>query len=80
MPIAPEIADDLHQPLLIAEERLFDHLAEVPSPDPLLLAGQVVGLLTTREVLLPSKQVAAFCVLLGQMSAERQANDPSAEE
>ncbi len=77
MPIAPEIADDLHEPLLIAEERVFDHLAEVPSPDPLVLAGQVVGLLTACELLLaqlPSKQVAAFCVQLGQMSEENRSD------
>ena len=78
MPIAPEIADDLHEPLLYAEERLFDHLAAVPSPDPLVLSGQVVGLLAACELLLaqlPSKQVAAFCVHLGQMSGANRTDD-----
>jgi len=82
IPIAPEIADDLHEPLLYAEERIYDHLAAVPSPDPLVLAGQVVGLLAACELLLaqlPSKQVAAFCVQLGRMSAEQRV-DVDAEE
>lgn len=76
IPIAPEIADTLHEPMLGAEDRLFEHLAAVPSPDPLVLAGQVVGLLTACELLLaqlPSKQVAAFCVQLGRMSTEQGA-------
>lgn len=78
MPISPEIADDLHEPTLYAEERLYDHLAAVPSPDPLVLAGQVVGLLAACELLLaqlPSKQVAAFCVQLGGMSAANRSGD-----
>lgn len=76
IPIAPEIADSLHEPMLVAEERLFEQLAAVPSPGPLVLAGQVVGLLTACELLLahlPSNEVAALCVELGRMSAERGA-------
>lgn len=78
IPIAPEIADTLHEPMADAEERLYDHLAAVPSHDPLELAGQVVGLLAACELLLaqlPSKQMAAFCVQLGAMSAAQRPDD-----
>ncbi len=78
IPIAMEVADGLHVPMLEAEERLYDHLALVPSHDPLVLAGQVVGLLAACELLLaqlPSKQVAAFCVHLGQMGAAKRTDE-----
>jgi hypothetical protein len=57
---------------LEAEERVYHHLGAVGSNDPLVLAGQVVGLLCASEclpALLPSNKVAAFCVQLASMSA-----------
>jgi len=70
IPIANEVADGLAERANEAEERLYDHLNAEPSHDPLVLAGQIVGLLAAAEcllALLPSNKVAAFCVQLAQM-------------
>jgi len=70
IPIANEVADGLAEQTNEAEERLYDHLNAEPSHDPLVLAGQIVGLLAAAEcllALLPSNKVAAFCVQLAQM-------------
>jgi len=70
IPIANEVADGLAEQTNAAEERVYDHLNAEPAHDPLVLAGQIVGLLTAAECLLalvPSTKVAAFCVHLAQM-------------
>ncbi len=76
IPISNEVADGLAEETNAAEERIYDHLNAEPSEDPLVLAGQIVGLLTAAEsllALLPSSKVAAFCVQLAQMKvAARQ--------
>jgi hypothetical protein len=54
------------------EERLYQHLSANESDDPLVLAGQVLGLLSAAESLLalfPSNKVAAFCVQIASMVA-----------
>lgn len=71
VPIAPEVGDGLAESVHDAEERLFEHLAAMPSDDALVFAGQIVGLLAASECLLgllPSSEVAAFCVRLAAMS------------
>lgn len=55
-----------------AEERLFEYLGAVTSTEPLVIAGQAIGLRFASEcllALLPSNEVAAFCVQLGAMIA-----------
>jgi len=50
-------------------------VVESSQNDPLVLAGQVVGLLCASEcllALLPSNKVAAFCVQLASMSAAEE--------
>ena len=76
IPIAEEVGEGLGELTLEAEERVYQHLAAVASNDPLVLAGQVVGLLCASEcllALLPSNKVAAFCVQLASMSAAADA-------
>lgn len=71
MPIAPDVAEDLLEATMAAQTRIEEHLA-IDSTDPLVLAGQVVGMLSASEVLLamfPSNKVAAFCVYLASLSA-----------
>jgi hypothetical protein len=61
---------------IAVDARLEEHLA-VASRDPLVLAGQIVGLLSAAEVLLalvPSSKVAAFCVQLAAMKARRDSS------
>lgn len=79
IPIAVEVGDGLGELAFEVEERLHEHLSAVPSPDPLVLAGQVVGLLSASECLLalfPSNRVAAFCVRLAAMSEDAAAQWP----
>jgi hypothetical protein len=76
IPIAEEVGEGLGELTLEAEERVYQQLAAVASNDPLVLAGQVVGLLCASECLLawlPSNKVAAFCVELALMSAAADA-------
>jgi hypothetical protein len=76
IPIAEEVGEGLGELTLEAEERVYQHLSAVSSNDPLVLAGQVVGLLCASEcllALLPSNKVAAFCVELASMSAAADA-------
>jgi hypothetical protein len=75
-PIPEEVGEGLGELTLEAEERVYQHLAAVASNDPLVLAGQVVGLLCASEcllALLPSNKVAALCVQLASMSAATDA-------
>ncbi len=75
IPIAEEVGEGLGELTLEAEERVYQHLAAVASNDPLVLAGQVVGLLCASEcllALLPSNEVSAFCVQLASMSAAEE--------
>lgn len=70
IPVAVEVAEGLAERTAEAEERLYDHLNAQTSHDPLVHAGQIVGLLAASEcllALLPSNKVAAFCVQLAQM-------------
>ena len=72
IPIAEEVGEGLGALTIEVEERVYQQLAAVASTDPLVLAGQVVGLLCTSKcllALLPSNKVAAFCVQLAFMSA-----------
>lgn len=74
IPIAEGIAEALIDATFAAEERLEQHLV-TETGDPLLLAGQVVGLLSAAEVLLavvPSAKVAAFCVQLARFTVTRE--------
>lgn len=71
MPIAADVAEDLLEVTMAAQTRLEEHLA-IETTDPLVLAGQIVGMLSASEVLLamfPSNKVAAFCVYLASLSA-----------
>lgn len=75
MPIAADVAEDLLEATMAARTRLEEHLA-LDTTDPLVLAGQIVGLLSASEVLLamfPSNKVAAFCVDLASLSANAPA-------
>lgn len=74
MPIAADVAEDLLEAMMAAQTRLEQHLTidTIDTTDPLVLAGQIVGLLSVSEVLLamfPSNKVAAFCVYLASLSA-----------
>jgi len=72
IPVAVEVTEGLATRARDATTRLYDHLNTETSNDPLVLAGQIVGLLAASEcllALLPSGKVAAFCVQLAQMSA-----------
>jgi len=72
IPIAVEVGEGLNELTMNAEERLYQRLGEVEVKEPLVLAGQVVGLLSAAEVLLalfPSNKVAAFCVHLAGLTA-----------
>lgn len=72
IPIAEDVGERLGEATYEAEERLFEHLGAVTSTEPLVIAGQVVGLLCASEcllALLPSNQVAAFCVQLASLAA-----------
>jgi hypothetical protein len=74
MPIGSDVSDDLLEAKMEAQTRIEEHLA-TGTTDPLMLAGQVVGMLSAAEMLLamlPSNKVAAFCVYLASLSA---AND-----
>ncbi len=76
IPIAEEVGKGLGELTLEAEERVYQHLGAVTSNDPLVLSGQIVGLLCASECLLalfPSNKVAAFCVQLASMSAAADA-------
>lgn len=71
MPVAADVAEDLLEATMAAETRVEEHLA-IETTDPLILAGQVVGLLSAAETLLamfPSNNVAAFCVYLASLAA-----------
>lgn len=70
IPIAVEVSDGLPDLTCEVEERVYQHLGAMTSDDPLVLAGQIVGLLCASEcllALLPSNKVAAFCVQLATM-------------
>lgn len=72
IPIAEEVGEGLGELTLEAEERVYQRLGAVASNDPLVLSGQVIGLLCACEcllALLPSNKVAAFCVQLASMSS-----------
>ena len=72
IPIPEPVADTLGDAVYQAEERLYAHLAAVTSTDPLVIAGQVVGVLSAAECLLalfPSNEIAAFCVQLAAFGA-----------
>jgi len=74
IPISEEAGEGLHAVIFEAEDRLYAHLSAIEVNEPLVLAGQVVGLLSAAECLLalfPSNQVAAFCVQLAAMSAQQ---------
>jgi hypothetical protein len=76
IPIAEDVGEGLGELTLEAEERVYQQLGAVASNDPLVLAGQVVGLLCACEcllALLPSNKVAAFCVQLASMSSAANA-------
>jgi hypothetical protein len=73
IPIANEVANGLAEATNEAEERLYGHLNAEASQEPLVLAGQIVGLLAAAEcllALLPSSKVAAFCLHLARMKVE----------
>lgn len=73
IPIAEDVADGLLDATMQIEERLEQHLT-TGIADPMVLAGQVVGLLSSAEVMLalvPSGKVAAFCVQLAAITATR---------
>jgi hypothetical protein len=75
LPIAEEVGEGLGELTLKTEERLYQLLGAVATNDPLVLAGQVVGLLSAAECLLalfPSNEVAAFCVQLAVYGAARE--------
>lgn len=64
IPIAEDVGEGLGELTLETEERVYQHLGAVTSNDPLVLSGQIVGLLSASEclfALLPSNKVAAFC-------------------
>ena len=74
IPISEELGDGLNEATFEAEERLYGHLSAIEVTEPLVLAGQVVGLLSAAECLLalyPSNQLAAFCVQLAALLARR---------
>ncbi|MBA2320448.1 MAG: hypothetical protein H0V89_04765 [Deltaproteobacteria bacterium] len=76
IPVAVEVTEGLAALTHDATARLYDHLNAETSNDPLVLAGQIVGLLAASEsllALLPSGKIAAFCVHLAQMSAAASA-------
>lgn len=76
IPISEDVSNGLADISFAAEERLYDHLSAINTTDPLVLAGQAVGLLCAAECLLsllPSNALAAFCVQLAAMTAERSA-------
>jgi len=52
IPIAEEVGEGLGELTLETEERIYQHLGAVSSNDPLMLAGQAVGLLCASECLL----------------------------
>jgi hypothetical protein len=75
IPIAEDVGEGLGESTHEAEERLFEHLGAMTSTEPLVLAGQVVGLLCASECLLalfPSNLVAAFCVQLAAMTQQSE--------
>jgi hypothetical protein len=79
IPISVAVSEGLGELAYEVEQRLHEHLGSVESPDPLVLAGQVVGLLSASECLLalfPSNKVAAFCVRLAAMSEDAAAQWP----
>jgi len=72
MPISGDVAEGLNERTMELEDLLDAHLAAADTTDPLELAGQVVGLLSASEILLallPSNEVAAFCVQLASITA-----------
>jgi hypothetical protein len=72
IPISEQVGEGLGELMHDVEERVYQHLAAVPAQEPLVLAGQIVGLLCASEFLLalfPSNKVAAFCVHLAQLTA-----------
>ena len=72
MPISAAVADDLNERTMELEDQLDAHLAGADTTDPLALAGQVIGILSSSELLLallPSNEVAAFCVQLASITA-----------
>ncbi len=72
LPIAMTVANGLAEVARDAEDRLYTHLAAVPTNEVLVLAGQIVGLLSTAECLLAlfeNNRVAAFCVHLAALTA-----------
>jgi hypothetical protein len=76
IPIAEDVGEGLGELTLETEERVYQHLGAVTSNDPLVLSGQIVGLMCASECLLalfPSNKVAAFCVQLASMSAAADA-------
>jgi hypothetical protein len=73
MPITEEVADGLNELTWDLDDRIDGFLARPPH-DPLALAGRIVGLLSASEVLLallPSDKVAAYCVMIASLVAER---------
>jgi len=71
---AEEVGERLNEKTFEAEERLHAHLGAIEVNEPLVLVGQVVGLLSAAECLLalyPSNQVAAFCVQLAAIDRVR---------
>jgi hypothetical protein len=79
IPIDVSVADGLGELAFEVENRLHEHLSAMPPTEPLVLAGQIVGLLSAAEclpALFPSKKVAAFCVRLAAMSEDAAAQWP----
>lgn len=71
MPISEAVANGLNERTMELEDELDEHLAGVDTNDVLAVAGQVVGLLSTSQLLLallPSNEVAAFCVHVAAMT------------
>lgn len=71
IPISEEVGEGLGELTHETEQRVYDHLAAVPSHEPMVLAGQIVGLLCASEFLLalfPSNKVAAFCVQIASLT------------
>jgi lipid-A-disaccharide synthase-like uncharacterized protein len=71
IPIAEQVGEGLGELTHETEARIYQHLGAVTSNDPLVLAGQAVGLLCATECLLSlykSNKVAAFCIQLASMS------------
>ena len=74
IPIAEEVAENLNELTWKLDDRIEEFLTDSAPHDPLALTGRIVGVLSAAEVLLalvPSNKVAAFCVLLASLVAER---------